>query len=81
MYHRLRLILWPVWGNGLGHVFSLVVTLRSGQVEWSATPDSHSFEVVVSNFEEWYDIGGWCRTIISIRNVLDSHSLWKTHSL
>jgi hypothetical protein len=45
MYHRQRFPLWPVWGNGLGQSFSLAVTLRSGQAEWSASPGSHSFEV------------------------------------
>jgi hypothetical protein len=32
-------------GSGLGQSFFLVVTLSSGQVEWSASPGSHSFEV------------------------------------
>jgi hypothetical protein len=45
MYHRHRFPLWPVWGNGLGQTFSLAVTLRSGQEEWSASPGSHSFKV------------------------------------
>jgi hypothetical protein len=32
-------------GSGLGQSFFLAVTLSSGQVEWSASPGSHSFEV------------------------------------
>jgi hypothetical protein len=32
-------------GSGLGQSFFLEVTLSSGQVEWSASPGSHSFEV------------------------------------
>jgi hypothetical protein len=42
MYHRQRL---PIMGSGLGQSFFLAVTLCSGQVEWSASPGSHSFEV------------------------------------
>jgi hypothetical protein len=37
--------------------------------------------IVVSSFEEWSDVGGWCRTVISIGNGPDNHSLGKTHSL
>jgi hypothetical protein len=71
-----------VWGNGLGQSFSLAVTLRSGQAEWSASRAVIlSKFTVVSSFEEWSDIGGWCRTVISIGNGPDSHSLGKTHSL
>jgi hypothetical protein len=44
MYHRQRFPLWPVWGNGLGQSLFLTVTLSSGQEDWSASPDSHSFE-------------------------------------
>jgi hypothetical protein len=32
-------------GSGLGQSFFLAVTLSSGQVEWSASSGSHSFEV------------------------------------
>jgi hypothetical protein len=32
-------------GSGLGQSFFLAVTLSSGQVEWSASLGSHSFEV------------------------------------
>jgi hypothetical protein len=32
-------------GSGLGQSFFLAVTLDSGQVEWSASPGSNSFEV------------------------------------
>jgi hypothetical protein len=32
-------------GSGLGQSFFLAVTLSSGQVEWSTSSGSHSFEV------------------------------------
>jgi hypothetical protein len=32
-------------GSGLGQSLFLVVTLSSGQVEWSTSSGSHSFEV------------------------------------
>jgi hypothetical protein len=80
--HRQRFPFWPVWGNGLGHSFFLAVTLSSGQVEWSASPGSHSFEVhSCEQFRRMVCFGGWCRTIISLGNGSDSHSLGKTHSL
>ena len=31
-------------GNGLGQSLFLTVTLSSGQEDWSASPDNHSFE-------------------------------------
>jgi hypothetical protein len=31
-------------GNGLGQFLFLMVTLSSGQEDWSALPDNHSFE-------------------------------------
>jgi hypothetical protein len=68
MYHRQRFHLWPVWGNGLGQSFSLVVTLSSGQVEWSALSGSHSFKVYsCEKFQIMVWFGGWCRTVISVR--------------
>jgi hypothetical protein len=68
MYHRQRFPLWPVWGNGLGQSFFLAVTLSSGQVEWSASSGSHSFEVhSCEQFRRMVCFGGWCRTVISIR--------------
>jgi hypothetical protein len=71
-----------VWGNGLGQSFFLEVTLSSGQVEWSASPGNHSFEVhSCEQFRRMVRFGGWCKTIISIGNGTDSHSLGKTHSL
>jgi hypothetical protein len=52
--------------------FFLEVTLSSGQVEWSASLGSHSFEVhSFEQFQRMLHFGGWCRTIISIRNGLD----------
>jgi hypothetical protein len=42
MYHRHRL---PIMGSGIGQSFFLAVTLSTGQVEWSASPGSHSLEV------------------------------------
>jgi hypothetical protein len=54
MYHRKLFPLWPVWGNGLGKYFFLEVTHSSGQEEWSASSDNHSFEAhSCENFEEW----------------------------
>jgi hypothetical protein len=38
-------------GSGLGQSFFLAVTLSSGQVEWSASSGSHSFEV--HSFEQF----------------------------
>jgi hypothetical protein len=58
-----------VWGNGLGQSFFLAVTLSSGQVEWSASSGSHSFEVhSCEQFRRMVRFGGWCRTVISIGN-------------
>jgi hypothetical protein len=45
MYHRQLLSIVVNMGSGLGQSFFLAVTLSSGQVEWFASPDSHSFEV------------------------------------
>jgi hypothetical protein len=45
MYHRQRLPIVVNMGSGLGQSFFLAVTLSSGQVEWFASPGSHSFEV------------------------------------
>jgi hypothetical protein len=56
--------------------------VSSGQVEWSASLGIHSFEVhSCEKFQRMVCFGGWCRTIISLGNGLDSHSLWHTHSL
>jgi hypothetical protein len=82
MYHRQRFPLWLVWGNGLGQSFLLVVTLSSGQVEWLASSGSHYFKVhSCEQFRRMVRFGGWCRTMISIGNGPDSHSLRQTHSL
>jgi hypothetical protein len=68
MYRIQRFPLWPVWGNGLGQSFFLAITLSSGQVEWSASSGSHSFEVhSCEQFRRMVCFGGWCKTIISIR--------------
>jgi hypothetical protein len=41
-------------GNGLGQSLFLTVTLSSGQEDWSASPDSHSFEAhSCEKFEKW----------------------------
>jgi hypothetical protein len=42
MYHIQQL---PIIGSGIGQSFFLTFTLSSGQVEWSASPGSHSFKV------------------------------------
>jgi hypothetical protein len=42
--------------------------MSSGQVEWSASLGSHSFEVHnCEQFRRMVHFGGWCRTNISIR--------------
>jgi hypothetical protein len=69
MYDRQRFPLWPVWGNDLGHSSFLAVTLSSGQVEWSASPSSHSFEV--HNCEQFR------RMVFYRRLVQDRHFLRK----
>jgi hypothetical protein len=52
-------------GSGLGQSFFLAVTLSSGQVEWSASPGSHSFEVhSCEQFRRIVRFGGCCRTNI-----------------
>jgi hypothetical protein len=82
MYHRQRFPLWPVWGNGLGQSLFLAVTLSSGQEDWSASSDSHSFEVHnCEQFRRMVCFGGWCKTVISLGNGPGSHSLGKIHSL
>jgi hypothetical protein len=40
------------------------VVKQNGPPLWAVIPSKFT---VVSSFEEWYVIGGWCRTIISIR--------------
>jgi hypothetical protein len=76
MYHRKLFPLQPVWGNGLGQYLFLTVTLNSGQEDWSASQDNHSFEVhSCEQFQRMVHFGGWCKTIISLGNGPDSHSL------
>jgi hypothetical protein len=71
-----------VWGNGLGQSFFLAVTLSSDQVEWFASSGSDSFEIhSCEQFRRMVHFGGWCRTVYSIGNYSDSHSLGQTHSL
>jgi hypothetical protein len=69
-------------GNGLGQSLFLMVTLSSGQEDWSASPDSHSFEAhSCEQFRRMVRFGGWCRTVISLGNGPNRHSLGKIHSL
>jgi hypothetical protein len=69
-------------GNGLGQSLFLTITLSSGQEEWFASPDSHSFEAQsCEQFQRMVHFGDWCRIVISFGNGLDSHSLGKIHSL
>jgi hypothetical protein len=71
-----------VYGNGLGQSFLLKVTLSSVQVEWSASQGNHYFEVhSCEQFRRMVYFGGWCRTVVSIENGLNIHSLGQTHSL
>jgi hypothetical protein len=61
-------------GNGLGKYLFLRVT----QEDWPASPDN--------DFPLWLTwgmvhFGGWCKTVISLGNGSDSHSLGKIHSL
>jgi hypothetical protein len=64
--------------NGLGKSLFLRVT----QEDWLALLDSHSFEAHrCEKFRRMVHFGGWCRTIISLGNGSDSHSLGKIHSL
>jgi hypothetical protein len=82
MYHRQRFPIVVNMGNGLGQSLFLTVTLSSGQEDWSASPDSHSFEAhSCEQFRRMVCFGGWCRTVISLGNGPDSHSLGKIHSL
>jgi hypothetical protein len=82
MYHRQRFPLWPVRGNGLGQSFFLTITLSSGQEDWSASPNIHSFKAhSCEKFRRMVHFRGWCRTVISIGNGSDSHSLGRIHSL
>jgi hypothetical protein len=61
-------------GNGLGQSLFLTVTLSSGQEDWSASPDNHSFEAhSCEQFRRMVRFGGWCRTVISLGNGPDSH--------
>jgi hypothetical protein len=68
-----------MWGNGLGQSFFLAVTLSSGQVEWSASSGSHSFEV--RSFEEWSILEVGAGQSFPLGNGLDNHSLGQTHSI
>jgi hypothetical protein len=82
MYHRKRFPLWPVWGNGLGQYFFLKFTLISVHEYWSTLLDNHSFEAHSCDpFRRMVRFGGWCRTIISLGNGPDSHSLGQINSL
>jgi hypothetical protein len=82
MYHIHRFPLWPVWGNGLGKSFFLVVTLSSGQE--NGLPHQTvilSKFTVVRSFEEWSILEVGAGQSFPLGNGLDSHSLGQTHSL
>jgi hypothetical protein len=82
MYHRQRFPIVVNMGNGLGQSLFLMVTLSSGREDWSASSDSHSFEAhSCEQFQRMVCFGGWCRTVISLGNGPDSHSLGQIHSL
>jgi hypothetical protein len=71
-----------MWGNVLEQLLFLVVTLSSGQVEWSALSDNHSFKVhSCEKFRRMVRFGGWYRIVISKGNGQDNHSLGHNHSL
>jgi hypothetical protein len=61
-------------GSVLGQSLFLTVTLSSGQEDWSASPDNHSFEAHIRRMAHF---GGWCRIVISFGNGPDNHFLWK----
>jgi hypothetical protein len=44
MYHRQRFPIVINMGNGQGQSLFLTVTFISGQEDWFASPDNHSFE-------------------------------------
>jgi hypothetical protein len=72
MYHRQRFLIVVNMGNGLGQSLFLMVS----QEVWSASQDNHSFEAhSCEHFQRMVHFGGWCRTIISLGNGPDSHSL------
>jgi hypothetical protein len=65
-------------GNGLGQSLFLRVT----QEDWPTSSDSHSFEAhSCEQFRRMVCFGGWCRTVTSLGNGPDSHSLAQIHSL
>jgi hypothetical protein len=72
MYHRQRFPIVVNMGNGLGKSLFLRVT----QEDWLASPNNHSFEAhSCVPFRRMVFFGGWCRTIISLGNNPDIHSL------
>jgi hypothetical protein len=78
MYHRQRFPIVVNMGNGLGQSLFLRVT----QEDWPTSPDNHSFEAhSCEQFRRMVHFGGWCRTVISLGNGPDSHSLGQIHSL
>jgi hypothetical protein len=59
-----------------------MVTLSSSQEDWSGSSDNHSFEAhSCEQFQGMVWFGGWCRTVISLGNGPDNHSLGLIHSL
>jgi hypothetical protein len=78
MYHRQRFPIVVNTGNGLGQSLFLTVT----QEDWFASLNSHSFKAHgCEQFQRMVYFGGWCRTIISLGNGPNSHSLGQIHSL
>jgi hypothetical protein len=82
MYHKQRFPIVVNMGNGLGQYLFLTITLSTGQEDWSTSLDSHYFEAhSCEQFRRMVRFGGWCRTVISLGNGSDNHSLGKIHSL
>jgi hypothetical protein len=72
MYYRQEFPIVVNMGNGLGQSLFLRVT----QEDRSASSDNHSFEAhSCEKFRRMVYFGGWCKTVISFGNGLDSHSL------
>jgi hypothetical protein len=82
MYHRQRFPIVVNMGNGLGQSLFLTVTFISGQEDWSASSDNHSFEAhSCEQFRRMVHFGGWCRIVIYLGNGPDNRSLVQIHSL
>jgi hypothetical protein len=82
MYHRQQFPLWPMWGNGLGKSFFLVVTLSSGQLERFALRGIHSFEVhSCEQFRKWFVLEVVVGQSFPLGNGPKIHSPGKTYSI